>query len=135
MQLNIEKHGSIFNMFVPTLPTEELIEKTGEGEAATYDVNKPWKNYFEQQQSNMQLALSDEGFWIPSVSSDPASVTPSTTGGQLAQVAASFGTQGGINAGTFVFDPYEVNGATPPARNGQVKVMLLDGAFHAIVNS
>lgn len=120
-------------MFIPTLPTEELV--TENAEAKTYDINKPWKNFFEQQQSNMQLCLGNEGFWIPSVSSDPASVTPSTTGGQLAQVAASFGKQGGINSGTIVFDPYELNGATLPARNGQLKVMLNDGAFHSITNT
>lgn len=125
-------------MFIVTVPTEELVTKNEEGDNATYDINKPWKNYFEQQQSNMQLALSDEGFWIPSVSSNPASVTPAITGGQLAQVAASFGMQGGVNAGTVIFDPYEINGGAvgpPQVRLGQLKVILNDGVFHSITNT
>lgn len=120
-------------MFVPTLPTEELVNENAENK--TLDVSKPWKNFFEQQQSNMQMCLGEEGFWIPSVSSDDNSVTPSAPGGQLAQVAASFGKQGGVSAGVLVFDPYEVNNGTLEHPMGQLKVLLNDGTFHSIVNT
>lgn len=118
-------------MIVPQVPTEEIADEEGHR-------TKAWDNFFQQQFSNMQECLSDEGFRIPSVSSDPASVTPSTTGGQLAQVAASFGTQGGVNAGTVIFDPYEINGGAvgpPQVRLGQLKVILNDGIFHSITNT
>jgi len=94
-----------------------------------------WNNFFDQNTQQMQQSLSNEGFWIPSVSSDSNSVTPPAAGGQLAQLAASFGQQGGINAGTIVFDPAEVNGGSAPAPRGQLKVILADGVFHAITNT
>lgn len=117
-------------MFVPTIPQENLIEKDG-------NTTKAWDNYLQQQQQNMQQCLSDEGFLIPSVSSDPTSVTPPATGGQLAQVQASFGTQNGASAGTVIFDPYEINGSVDPLipRYGQLKVLLRDGIFHNITNT
>ena len=115
-------------MIIVSVPTDKLVNEDGQPTPS-------WGNYFDQNTQQMQQSLSQEGFWIPDVSSDPNSVTPMASGGQLAQVAASFGTQGGINAGTVVFDSYEVNGATPPARNGQLKVMLNDGNFHAITNT
>lgn len=113
-------------MIVPNVPTDPLIDENRE-------TTKPWRNYFEQSTQEMQQSLSNEGFWIPSVSSAADSVTPPSSGGQLAQVAASFGTQGGINAGTIIFDPAEPNGGSP-APNGQLKVILADGVFHGIVN-
>lgn len=94
-----------------------------------------YSNFFDQNTQQMQQSLSNEGFWIPSVSSASDSVDPPTSGGQLAQVAASFGQQGGINAGTIVFDPAEVNGGSMGSPRGQLKVMLADGAFHAITNT
>lgn len=94
-----------------------------------------WGNFFDQNTQQMQQSLSNEGFWIPSVSSASNSVTPPATGGQLAQVAASFGQQNGVNAGTIVFDPAEVNGGSSGSPNGQLKVMLNDGNFHSITNS
>lgn len=115
-------------MIVVSVPTDKLVDKEG-------NVTPPWGNYFDQSTTQMQQSLSNEGFWIPSVSSASDSVSPPTTGGQLAQVAASFGTQTGINAGTIVFDPAEVNGGSSGSPNGQLKVMLADGNFHKITNS
>ena len=95
---------------------------------------------------SMQISISDEGYLIPSVSSDPTSVNPTTSGGQLLQLQNSFQTNvvnpdtqtvtPGVQVGTIVFDPYEVNGGggmTP--RLGQLKVLLRDGTFHNIVNT
>lgn len=93
-----------------------------------------WSNIMSQLFNNMQQDLGNEGYKIPSVSSDPNSVDPAATGGQLLQIQNSFGQQGGVQAGTLVFDPYEVNGSTPPARNGQLKIILNDGVFHPIPN-
>lgn len=115
-------------MIIVSVPTDKPLDEKGNFEP-------PWGNFFEQNTQQMQQSLSNEGFWIPSVSSASDSVKPSTAGGQLAQVAASFGQQGGINAGTLVFDSAEVNGGSSMAPNGQLKVMLADGAFHAITNS
>jgi hypothetical protein len=115
-------------MIIVSVPTDKLIDEEGMPTPS-------WGNYFDQNTQQQQQSLNEEGFWIPSVSSATASVTPPTSGGQLAQVAASFGQQGGINAGTIVFDPAEVNGGSAPAPNGQLKVMLADGNFHAITNS
>jgi hypothetical protein len=115
-------------MFVPIVPTEPIADKEG-------NRTKAWDNFFQQTQQNMQLSISNEGFWIPSVSSASGSVSPPATGGQLAQLAATFGQQTGINAGTVVFDPAEINGGSSGSPNGQLKVMLADGNFHAITNS
>lgn len=115
-------------MIIINVPTDKLVDKDG-------NTTKPWDNYFDQSTQQMQQSLSNEGFWIPSVSSDPNSVSPPTTGGQLAQLEASFGTQGGINAGTLIFDPAEVNGGSPSSPNGQLKVILADGVFHKITNT
>ena len=117
-----------FIMIVVSVPTDKPIDKDGQ-------FTPPWGNYFDQNTQQMQQSLSNEGFWIPSVSSANDSVSPAATGGQLAQVAASFGQQGGVNAGTIIFDPAEVNGGTSGSPNGQLKVILADGVFHAITNT
>jgi len=108
-------------MVIVNVPTDSITDKEG-------SLTQPWRNYFDQSTQQMQQSLGQEGIWVPSVS-------PPTSGGQLAQVAASFGTQGGINAGTIVFDPAEVNGGSAGAPNGQLKVILADGLFHKITNS
>jgi hypothetical protein len=94
-----------------------------------------WGNYFDQNTQQMQQSLSNEGIWAPSVSSASDSVDPPTTGGQIAQLEASFGTQTGVNAGTIIFDPAEVNGGSSGSPNGQLKVLLADGVFHKINNA
>lgn len=115
-------------MIVINVPNDKLVDEKGE-------VTKPWGNYFDQTTQQMQQSLSNEGFWIPSVSSASDSVSPPASGGQLAQLAASFGTQNGVNAGTIIFDPAEVNGGSMGSPNGQLKVILADGVFHSITNT
>ena len=84
-----------------------------------------WGNFFNQNTQQTQQSLSNEGFWVPSVSSASNSVSPPTTGGQLAQVQASYGQQTGVNLGTIVYDP----------NTNQLKVLLSDGTFHPITTS
>ncbi len=115
-------------MIVVSVPTDKAVDKDG-------NFTPPWGNFFDQNTQQMQQSLSNEGFWMPSVSSQPGSSTPPDNGTQLQTIANSFGTQGGINSGTVVFDPYEVNGGTTDAPNGQLKVMLADGSFHKITNT
>lgn len=94
-----------------------------------------WSLIMQQLISELQRNVGQEGFVISRVSSDPASVTPPTAGGQIAALETSFGQQNGVQAGTVIFDPYEVNGAILPERNGQLKVLLNDGTFHPITNT
>lgn len=94
-----------------------------------------WQLVMNQLIDALQKNVGEEGFVISTVSSNPNSVDPPTAGGQVARIQASFGQQKGVQAGTVIFDPYEVNGATLPARNGQLKVLLNDGTFHAITNT
>lgn len=116
-------------MIVIPVPTgENILDEKG-------NLLPSWGNFFDQNTQQMQQSLSNEGFWIPSVSSANDSVTPPASGGQLAQLAASFGQQNGVNAGTLIFDPAEVNGGSSGSPNGQLKVILADGVFHAITNS
>src|SRR5579864_493837 len=115
-------------MIVVSVPNENSVDEKAQ-------LTPAWGNFFDQNTQQMQQSLSNEGFWIPSVSSADNSVTPATTGGQLAQVAASFGQQNGVNAGTIIFDPAEVNGGSSGSPNGQLKVILNDGVFHPITNT
>lgn len=94
-----------------------------------------WSLLLQQLLGEMQKDIGLEGFVISSVSSDPASVDPPTAGGQVARLESTFGQQTGVEAGTLIFDPYEVNGAILPARNGQLKVLLNDGTFHPVTNT
>jgi hypothetical protein len=105
-------------MIVISVPTGKITDEDG-------NVTPEYGNFFDQNTQQMQQSLSNEGFWIPSVSSASNSVMPPTSGGQLAQVAASFGQQNGANAGTIVYDP----------NTNQLKVLLSDGMFHAITTS
>lgn len=113
------------------IPNFENIQFIGKGGFLTDN----YQNILQQLFSALQRGVGQEGFEISVVSSDPNSVTPPTAGGQLLKIQSSFGEQNGVIAGTVVFDPYEVNGATPPARNGQLKVLLNDGTFHGIMNT
>jgi hypothetical protein len=124
-------------MIIPNVPTDSMLDEKGV-------ISKPWENFFNQSAQQQQQSLSNEGFWIPSVSSASDSVTPPTSGGQLAQLAASFYVLGtsppqinpnGVQAGTIIFDPAEINGGSSGSPNGQLKVILADGVFHAITNT
>jgi len=123
-------------MIVPNYVQEQIVDEKGypTDNFATFLINLL---------QNMQVSISNEGYLIPSVSSDPASATPTS---QLAQLQASFQSETvnpdtqtvttGVQVGTIVFDPYEVNGGsggTP--RLGQLKVLLNDGTFHNVTNT
>ena len=124
-------------MNIPQYLQEALIKEDGYPTDAFSD-------FLRSLLQGMQLSISDEGYLIPSVSSDPNSVMPPTTGGQLLQLQNSF--QGltvnpntqtvttGVQVGTIIFDPAEVNGGTT-APLGQLKVLLNDGMFHKITNT
>lgn len=118
-------------MIVISVPTDEIVEfkKDDKGDVTAITMTPPWGNYFEQNTQQMQQSLSNEGFWIPSVSSANSSVSPPAAGGQLAQIAASYGQQTGVNLGTLVYDP----------NTNQLKVLLSDSpttaSFHAITTS
>lgn len=109
-------------MIIVNVPNDKLVDEEG------YPT-EPWGNFFDQSTQQQQQSLSNEGFWIPSVSSASASVDPPTSGGQLAQIAASYGQQNGVNLGTLVYDP----------NTNQLKVLLSDSpttaSFHAITTS
>jgi hypothetical protein len=94
-----------------------------------------WQTLFIQLLQNLQQSLSNEGFVIPNVSSAANSVTPPVAGGQLAVIQATYGTQSGVQLGTLVFDPAEVNGSMTAIPNGQLKILLGDGTFHKVTNT
>jgi len=120
-------------MIVPTYSQEQIVDESG----------VPTSNFdllLRQLLQGLQLYLSDDGYLVPSISSDPAD-------NELAVLQASF--QGntvnnesqtvtnGVRPGTIIFDPYELNGGAvgpPRVPKGQLKVLLNDGTFHAIVN-
>ena len=87
---------------------------------------RPWQILFETLLQNMQQSLSDEGFLIPSV-----------TNAQMLEIQNGVDVNGTKIAipGTVVFNTTVTNGATPPAANGQLYVLLQDGLFHAITNT
>lgn len=114
-------------MIIISVPTDKIVNEKGEMAPA-------WGNYFDQNTQQMQQNLSQEGFVIPQVSSASDSVSPPASGGQLAQVQATYGQQTGVQLATLIFDPAEVNGGSPTP-NGQLKVLLADGVFHAITNT
>jgi len=103
---------------IPVPNNPQMVDKEGN---STSD----WGNFFDQNIQQMQINLSDEGFVIPSVSSANNSVNPPASGGQLAQVQASYGQQTGAQLGTLIYDP----------NTNQLKVLLSDGTFHAITTS
>lgn len=114
-------------MIIPVFVEDKPVDKTG-------DWNPSWKGVWEHLFQNMQISIGQEGYLIPSISSDPNSVTPPTSGGQLLQVQNSFSQQNGAQKGTLVFDPAEINGGSSMQPNGQLKILLGDGTFHAIAN-
>lgn len=100
-----------------------------------------WQTLFIQLLQNLQQSLSNEGFVIPNVSSANNSVNPPVAGGQLALIQATYGqstpsfTNIGVQLGTLVFDPAEVNGSMTAIPNGQLKILLGDGTFHKVTNT
>lgn len=127
-------------MIVPTYSPEKIVNEDGVP-------TDGFSLLLRQLLQGLQLSISEDGYLCPSVSSEPgSSETPPDLSqpSQLTVLQNTFqsnfvnvNTQTvitGVRPGTVIFDPYEVNGATPPARNGQLKVLLNNGTFHAIVN-
>lgn len=126
-------------MNVPTYTQEQIVKEDRNPTDA-------FASFLRNLLQNMQLSISDEGYWIPSVTSQPGS-NVGVPDNKLAVLQDSFqsptapvdsNTQTvstGVQPGTIIFDPWEVNGAVLPARNGQLKVLLNDGTFHNIVNT
>lgn len=115
-------------MNIPNFENIQFTDRQG-------NLTDPWQLILQSLISELQSGVGNEGFEISTISSDPASVTPPTAGGELARIQSSFGNQNGVEAGTVIFDPYEINGAVLPDRNGQLKVLLNDGIFHSITNT
>ena len=115
-------------MFVPILSQADMVDQDGKPTIS-------WQTLFIQLLQNLQQSLSNEGFVIPNVSSANNSVTPPVVGGQLAVIQATYGMQYGVQLGTLVFDPAEVNGGSAPLPNGQLKILLGDGTFHKVTNT
>lgn len=98
-------------VFVPTMLRERLVDDEG-------FLSPAWQNLFEQLLQNMQQAVSDEGFLIPSLSSSDISVI-----------------EANALDGTLVFNTSAVNGGSSSAPNGQLYVKLADGTFHPVTNT
>jgi hypothetical protein len=95
-----------------------------------------WQLILQNLITELQTGVGQEGFEISNVSSDPNSVSPPTTGGQLAIIQATATKNNGVTPGTVIFDPYEINGGSGMfPRLGQLKVLLNDGMFHGITNT
>lgn len=121
-------------MFVPILSQSDMLDKDGKPSVS-------WQTLFIQLLQNLQQSLSNEGYVIPNVSSAANSVTPPVVGGQLGIIEATYGmstptfTNLGVQLGTLVFDPAEVNGSMTAIPNGQLKILLGDGTFHKVTNT
>jgi hypothetical protein len=117
-------------MNIPNYENAQFVERTGY-------LTDYWQLILQNLISTLQAGIGQEGFQVSQVSSASNSVTPPTTGGQIAKLEAA-AAAGGANApvkGTIIFDPAEVNGGSGPAPNGQLKVLLADNVFHKITNT
>ncbi len=115
-------------MMIPNFENIQFITKDGY-------LSETWQIILQALMTALQTNVGLEGFVIPQISSANNSVSPPVAGGQVAVLAATFGQVNGAQLGTVIFDPAEVNGGSGPAPNGQLKVLLADGVFHAITNS
>lgn len=98
-------------MFVPTITPGPIVDADGMPTPA-------FQLFLDQLVQNMQQALSNEGFLIPSlIPSDIALIE-----------------DGALN-GTVIFDSTAINGGSFSHPNGQLYVKLGDGTFHPIVNT
>lgn len=123
---------------VPTYVQEKAVDKEG-------DFTDGWQQYFSQQQQYIQANVGNQGYRVSWISSDPTSVTPSATGGQVGQLEAAYAQSATVRPGvvqtnlptlgTVIFDPFETNGGSSSKPNGQLKVLLGDGLFHKITNT
>ena len=131
-------------MNVPTYSEGPIVDKDGNATVG-------FQQLLKQLLQVMQLSVSDDGYLIPSVSSEPGSselppydpLKPS----QLDVLEATYKTDTvnnntqtilqGVRPGTIIFDPWEVNGSVDPLipRYGQLKVLLNHGTFRPITNT
>lgn len=115
-------------MIVPIYNQEEMVKED------RYPTDS-FASFMRNLLQNLQIALGDEGFWVPSVTAANITVLEANFANPAAPVDPSSQTVStGVQAGTLIFDPDELNGGAPGSPNGQLKVMLKDGTFHAIVN-
>jgi hypothetical protein len=105
-------------MNVPNYVHEKVL--TDEGHFTS-----PWEEFFSQLRQNMQQSLSNEGFVIPGQSTANITIIQNGVDAQGNKVAIK---------GTLLFDTSAVNGGSSSAPNGQLKILLADGTFHAIAN-
>lgn len=134
-------------MIVPNYDGTQIVDEQGYPSPG-------FQNILQTLLKNMTQSVGNEGYLIPSVTSQPGSASlpppaPPTTLSQLDVLQASFQSAStpvsvdgqtvtvGALAGTIIFDPYELNGGAvgpPRVPKGQLKVLLNDGTFHAVVN-
>ena len=76
-----------------------------------------WQLLMQQLFTELQTNAGNEGLVVPTLSSDPNSVSPPAVGGQLAQIQTT------AQNGTLVYDTF----------TNELKVRLNDGTFHVIV--
>ncbi len=124
-------------MNIPQYLQEELVKED------RYPTDA-FANFLRNLLQGMQLSISNEGYLIPSISSEPDAKLGGLSPLQVLQNSFLSNTVDpnsqtvttGVQVGTIIFDPYEVNGGggmTP--RLGQLKVLLNDGQFHPITNT
>lgn len=106
-------------MFIPTMVKDRLVDENG-------FLTKEWANLFEQLLTNMQQALSNEGFLVPSQSQSNMALIQSGVNPTGEQIAI---------AGTLLFNTDTVNGGSPTSPRGQLYILLKDGVFHPITNT
>ena len=67
---------------------------------------------------NLNISLSEEGFVIPTQSTDNINILGADS-----------------TSGTLLFDEAEINGGTAANPNGQLYIRLNDGTFHPVTNT
>lgn len=80
-----------------------------------------WQLFMTQLIQQLQINFSNEGIVVPTLSSDPASVTPAESGGQIGQLESNQYVQNG----TLIYDEF----------TNQLKVRLSDTNFYTITTS
>jgi hypothetical protein len=134
------------SMNVPTYSEGRIVDENGNPTVG-------FQQLLKQLLQVMQLSVSDDGYLIPSVTSEPGTADNPLvpTQSKLDVLQATYKTDTvnkntqtilqGVRPGTVIFDPWEINGAPAPApgdpqvRWGKLKVLLADGTFHPITNT
>ncbi len=95
-------------MIVPNFVDVKVVNEDG-------TFTDEWRNIMQTLLQSAQLNLGNEGYVVPTVSSDPNSVTPPTSGGQLLQVQNNIITVNGVSSytckfGTIIYDSFDNKG-------------------------